>query len=176
MLGDALFAEGSNPNQALPALFVELFPTWLAALIGMGVLAAVMSTADGLVISSSQIVANDLYRRTIVARMTNPPSGEKLDRQVLLISRVATVVILLICMALAWYMRTVNIAIIIWIGIGGMMASFAGPLVLGALWRGVTRAGAFAGLFAGLLTFVFLHVPLYGPYNDRYRQYNQAHR
>ena len=163
VLGEALFAEGSNPNQALPALLIELFPAWLAALIGMGVLAAVMSTADGLVISSSQIVANDLYRRTIVPRMTNPPYGEKLDRQVLLISRVATVVILLICMALAWYMRTVNIAIIVWIGVGGMMASFAGPLVLGALWRGVTRAGAFAGLFAGLFTFVFLHVPLYNP-------------
>ena len=58
--GDALYAEGSHPNQSLPLLFVEIFPTWLAALIGVGVLSAVMSTADGLVVSSSQIIANDL--------------------------------------------------------------------------------------------------------------------
>ena len=45
--GDALYADGANPNQALPLLFIELFPTWLAALIGVGVLSAVMSTADG---------------------------------------------------------------------------------------------------------------------------------
>ena len=64
---------GANPNQALPLLFIELFPTWLAALIGIGVLAAIMSTADGLVISSSQVIANDLYRRTIVPRLKNPP-------------------------------------------------------------------------------------------------------
>jgi sodium/proline symporter len=30
--GDALYASGANPNQALPLLFIELFPTWLAAL------------------------------------------------------------------------------------------------------------------------------------------------
>ena len=28
--GDALYAEGGNPNQSLPLLFVEIFPTWLA--------------------------------------------------------------------------------------------------------------------------------------------------
>ena len=40
---------------ALSVLFIELFPGWLAALLGIGILAAVMSTADGLVVSSSQI-------------------------------------------------------------------------------------------------------------------------
>ena len=59
--GSELFGEGMNPNQALPLLFIELFPIWLAALIGVGILAAVMSTADGLVISSSQVIANDLF-------------------------------------------------------------------------------------------------------------------
>ena len=72
LLGDALYAEGANPNQALPLLFIEVFPTWLAALVGVGILAAIMSTADGLVISSSQIIANDLYRRTVVPRLTRP--------------------------------------------------------------------------------------------------------
>ena len=60
VLGDTLFDDGMNPNQALPMLFIELFPTWLAALIGVGILAAIMSTADGLVVSSSQIIANDI--------------------------------------------------------------------------------------------------------------------
>ena len=32
LLGDALFAEGATSNHALPTLFIELFPTWLAAL------------------------------------------------------------------------------------------------------------------------------------------------
>lgn len=161
--GDALYMDGANPNQALPMLFIEMFPTWLAALIGVGVLSAVMSTADGLVVSSSQIVANDIYRRTIVP-MTKPDlSEEELDQRVLNISRVSTVVILILCMTMAWSLQDTNVALIVWIGIGGMMAAFAGPLVVGALWRGVTKAGAYAGLILGFGTFIILHTQSLNP-------------
>ena len=163
VFGDALYNEGSNPNQALPLLFLEFFPTWLAALVGVGVLSAIMSTADGLVISSSQVIANDLYRRTIAPRISPDLSEADLDRRVLLISRVATIVVLLLCMGMAWTLMKVNISLIIWIGIGGMMAAFAGPLVMGALWKGVTRHGAYAGLLGGFCTFIILHTRLLNP-------------
>ena len=163
MMGDALYADGATPNAALPMLFIELFPTWLAALIGVGILAAIMSTADGLVVSSSQIIANDLYRRSIAPRLRKVPDEATLDRQVLRISRLSTVVVLLICMGMAWALIDVNIALIVWIGNGGMMAAFAGPLVVGALWRGVTRNGAYAGLTSGFLTFMVLHMQWLDP-------------
>ena len=162
LFGDALYMDGANPNQSLPMLFIELFPTWLAALIGVGVLSAVMSTADGLVVSSSQIVANDLYRRTFTG-LTRDLSEEELDRRVLLISRISTVVILLLCMGMAWSLMETNVALIVWIGVGGMMAAFAGPLVVGALWRGVTRHGAYAGLLGGIGVFTVLHAQLLDP-------------
>lgn len=161
--GDVLYLDGANPNQSLPLLFIELFPTWLAALIGVGVLSAIMSTADGLVVSSSQIIANDLYRRTIVPITKPDISDEELDQRVLKISRIATVVVLLFCMVMAWSLMSVNVSLIVWIGVGGMMASFAGPLVVGALWRGVTRAGAYAGLLAGFITFIILHTRMLDP-------------
>ncbi len=160
--GDALYMDGANPNQSLPLLFIELFPTWLAALIGVGVLSAIMSTADGLVVSSSQIIANDLYRRTFT-NLTRHLSEEELDRRVLLISRVSTVLILILCMVMAWSLMETNVALIVWIGVGGMMAAFAGPLVVGALWRGVTRQGAYAGLIGGIGTFIILHAQLLNP-------------
>ncbi len=161
--GDALYAAGANPNQALPLLFIEIFPTWLAALIGIGVLSAVMSTADGLVVSSSQIIANDLYRRTFVPMFHPDIDPERLDRRILLISRVSTVAVLLICMVMAWSLMDVNVSLIVWIGVGGMMAAFAGPLVVGALWRGVTLAGAIAGLIGGFAVFIVAHAQLIDP-------------
>ena len=163
MLGDALYADGATPNAALPMLFIDLFPTWLAALIGVAILAAIMSTADGLVVSSSQIIANDLYRRSIAPRLRDVPDEATLDRQVLRISRLSTIVVLLVCMGMAWALIDVNIALIVWIGNGGMMAAFAGPLVVGALWRGVTRNGAYAGLTSGFLTFMVLHMQWLDP-------------
>ncbi|HEY5645364.1 MAG TPA: sodium:solute symporter family protein [Pseudomonadales bacterium] len=163
LLGDALYAPGTNPNAALPTLFIELFPTWLAALVGVGVLSAIMSTADGLVVSSSQIIANDLYRRTIVPRLKLHISHDALDASVLAISRISTVVVLLLTMGMAWALIDTNIAIIVWIGNGGMMAALAGPLVVGALWRGVTRKGAYAGLLSGFATFALLYLQVFDP-------------
>ena len=161
--GDALYASGANPNQALPLLFIELFPTWLAALIGVGVLSAVMSTADGLVVSSSQIIANDLYRRTLAPKLHPNLPQEQLDRRVLTVSRWSTVAVLLICMVMAWSLMDVNVSLVVWIGVGGMMAAFAGPLVLGALWSGVTLKGAYAGLLSGFGVFILLHSQILEP-------------
>ena len=122
-----------------------------------------MSTADGLVVSSSQIIANDLYRRSLAPKFHAHLSEEALDHRVLMISRYSTVGVLLITMAMAWGLRDINVALIVWIGVGGMMAALSGPLIIGALWRGVTRAGAYAGLIGGITTFVILHAQLIDP-------------
>ena len=160
VLGNSLFEPGQNTNQALTALFIHLFPTWLAALTGVGILAAVMSTADGLVVSSAQILSNDLYRRTFAPRYRAHLSEQELDRRVMLLSRWATVGVLVISAALAWLCMDRNVSLLIWSGMGGLMAAFAGPLVLGCLWKGVTRAGAYAGLLTGLVSFIVLHMAL----------------
>lgn len=157
LLGDDLLAAGSNPNHAIPALFIATLPAWLAAMIGAGVLAAVMSTADGLVVSTAQIFANDIYRRTIVPRLASKPDDAAVDRISLLISRIATVVVLLGAIALAWYTRDKNIALLVWIGVGGMMAATAAPMFLGVLWRRATRTGSLAGFIGGGVTFSVLH-------------------
>jgi sodium/proline symporter len=148
---------------ALSVLFIELFPGWLAALIGIGILAAVMSTADGLVVSSSQIIANDLYRCTFVPRFAADLPEAVVDRRVLIISRFATVGVMLVCTAMAWALADRNVALIVWVGTGGMMAAFAGPLVLGSIWRGITKAGAFAGLLGGVVVFSITHGALIDP-------------
>jgi Na+/proline symporter len=157
LLGDSLFEAPGGPNTALPALFIQLFPAWLAALLGVGILSAVMSTADGLVISTSQVFANDIYRRTIAPRFQKRLSQEQLDRNVLRISRVMTVLTVIGASALGWMVMDMNVVLLIWIGVGGFVAALMGPLVVGSIWRGVTRSGAIAGFWAGAATFVLIH-------------------
>ncbi len=157
-LGDSLLADGGGgANSALPALFLEIFPTWLAALVGVGVLAAVMSTADGLVISTSQVFANDIFRRSVASRWLGHLQPSVLDRRVLLISRLVTVLVLLGSAWLAWSVMDMNIVLLVWVGIGGFTAALAGPLVLGSLWDGVSRAGALWGFWSGAILFVLIH-------------------
>ena len=79
------------------------------------------------------------------------------------ISRIATVAVMVICTLMAWLLMDRNVAMIVWIGTGGMMAAFAGPLVVGAIWRGVTKAGAIAGLISGAGVFTLIHGALVDP-------------
>jgi Na+/proline symporter len=157
VLGDELFATPGGENSALPALFIDLFPTWLAALLGVGVLSAVMSTADGLVISTSQVFANDIYRRSIVPRIHSHLTQAELDLNILRISRVMTAVTVIGAAALGWLTMNMNVVLLMWIGVGGFVAALMGPLVVGSVWLGVTRAGALAGFAAGAVTFILIH-------------------
>jgi Na+/proline symporter len=157
VLGDDLFAAAGGANGALPALFIKLFPAWLAALLGVGVLAAVMSTADGLVISTSQVFANDIYRRSIAPRIHPHLDPAALDRRVLHFGRIGSVATLAGTAILAWVTMDMNVVLLVWAGVGGFTAALMGPMVLGALWPGVTRAGALAGFISGAGAFIVLH-------------------
>lgn len=155
VLGDSLL--GGGANTALPALFIQMFPAWLAALLGVGVLAAVMSTADGLVISTSQVFANDIYRKSIVPRAHKHLSDDEVDKNVLLISRVVTALTLVGAASLAWAVKDQNVVLLIWAGVGGFIAAMAGPLVLGSIWNGVSGAGALSGFWTGAIAFILIH-------------------
>ena len=152
VLGDELI--GTAANDVVPVLFIALLPAWLAAVLGVGILAAVMSTADGVVVTMGQIFANDLYRLTYAPRYQAQRSAEEVDHTALKIGRIATFFVLLAAAGTAWLGQDLNITLLSAIGFGGMSAAFAGPLILGILWDGVTRAGAFAGFFTGAMVFI----------------------
>ncbi len=47
--------------------------------------------------------------------------------------------------------------LLIWAGVGGFIAAMAGPLVLGSVWNGVSRAGAISGFWTGAVAFILIH-------------------
>lgn len=156
LLGDRLLGAGGDPNQAIPMMLIEVFPPWLAALFGAGILAAIMSTADGLVISTSQVFANDIYRRSLAPVLHPQASSAQIDHNVLRISRWGVVVVMAAAAWLAWESIGANIALMVWTGLGGLMAALVGPVILGVFWRGVTASGALWGFVAGALGFIAL--------------------
>ena len=156
VLGDQLLTSGFSPNEAIPALFLELLPSWFASLLCIAILSAIMSTADGLVVSASQVFANDIYRRSIAPRWQRHLSEQALESRVLKISRLATVLVLIGSASLAWALLSVNIAVIVFIGVGGMTAALAGPLLIGGLWSAVNKPAAIAGMISGAGGFVLL--------------------
>jgi SSS family solute:Na+ symporter len=115
------------------------------------VLAAVMSTTDRLMLTIGAMFSWDIYKKVL------RPDAD--DKSVLLLSKIVVVLSALGTMVLAINPPEM-LAILIWMGIGVMLATFAVPLLAGLYWRGATRQGALASMSLGLifaLVFGFLN-------------------
>lgn len=123
-------------DMALPAIFGHLFPDYITALLIVGILCAVMSTADGLFLTISQIFANDLYRLTFAPKLSH--SEQQIERNSKWIARVV-VVLAAVVSVLMVYNPPPYLTLFHWLGIGGVVAGISGPLLIGILWRGVTK-------------------------------------
>lgn len=143
-------------DAVIPTLFTELFPPFIAAFLAIAVLSAVMSTSDGLVVSLTQILANDLFRLSIVPKLNM--AKEKAEKIELNISRIATPIVLIIAGIVAWNPPQ-YLSIFMWIGIGGFVSSTAGPLVIGSLWKRANKLSATISLIVGTLAYWIIYLP-----------------
>ena len=107
------------------------------------VLAAVMSTTDRLMLTIGAMVSWDLYKKVL--------KPDAPDKNVLLLSKIVVVLSAISTMILAINPPEM-LAILIWMGIGVMLSTFAVPLLAGMYWRGATRQGALAAMSLGLVT------------------------
>ena len=116
--------EGLAQDQVLAAWLVEAFP-WkpLAAVISVAILAASMSTLDGLLVAISASLGGDLFERPSVRR----------NRFILALLAVATVAIALSPPRL--------VLILGQLGVYGLVAASAGPLLVGLFRPGRLRPG-----------------------------------
>ncbi|MDA0360286.1 MAG: hypothetical protein O3A99_03000 [Proteobacteria bacterium] len=146
------FGDVIRPDQAIPVLFTQLFPPFLSGLLGVGVLSAIMSTSDGLFISIAVIFSNDLYKKTFAPVIHKNKSKEQVEQIALNISRVAIVLVGVVACWLAWNPPQF-LAVLLWMGVGGILAGATGPLLIGSLWKGATKTGAIASFLVGVISF-----------------------
>ncbi|WP_264739027.1 sodium:solute symporter family protein [Cytobacillus firmus] len=159
LLGIALIDPGANiaADQVIPVLFNELFPPIIAGLFAVAVLSAIMSTSDGLIVSLTQILANDIYRKTIVPRKGIDP--EKAEKVEMIISRYGTFVVLGVAILMAWNPPQ-SLSVFLWIGIGGIVSATAGPLCVGTLWKRSTKTAAITSMLAGSISYWVIYLPI----------------
>jgi Na+/proline symporter len=156
----AMVGEGLRPDSAIPILFTQLFPPFLAGMLGVGVLSAIMSTSDGLFIAIAVTLSNDLYKRTLAPVIHKHKSEQQIDHIALNISRVSIVLVAAAAVALAWDPPKF-LAVLLWVGVGGIVSGAAGPLVIGSMWRRATKAGAIASFCTGVILYAILYLDFF---------------
>lgn len=125
----------------------QYLPSIVAGVVLAGLLAAIMSSADAMLLAISAGVAHDIYKGII-----NKQAAERLVTALGLI-----VMFLAIALGIVFALDPPGlIAVMVgWVG-GFLLSSFGAPLVLGIWWRGATTTGALAGMVGGAATFVVL--------------------
>lgn len=88
MIGMILLPNLQDPEMVIPALAYEIFPPVAAAIVMVALMAAVLSTADSLLIQGGSILSRDVYQRFIKPQAT--------EKEMLLVSRLLVLVVAVI--------------------------------------------------------------------------------
>jgi sodium/proline symporter len=143
MAGRAIFPGLADPETIMPMMSMQLFPAIFTGIFLLVVLAAIMSTADSLLILASSAIVRD-----VVQKMYRPLLSE---RRLSFYGKVTTVVLGLAALVVA----IGEVRVVFWFVLfawSGLASAFV-PVVLCALyWKRTTLAGAVAGMIAGFST------------------------
>lgn len=143
--GRALFPGLEDPETIFPVLSTAFFPPLITGVLLVIVLSAIMSTADSLLLLASSAVVRDTMQKIF--------GSNKTDHQLAIYGKVATLLIGILGVALAFKMEQLVFWLVLfaWSGLG---AAF-GPVILSLLYyKKTTGAGVAAGMTAGFLTSV----------------------
>ena len=145
MAGRALFPDLPDPEGILPLMSNAMLPEWMAGVMMVVVLAAIMSTVDSLLILASSAVVRDYTQKIRGSRLGEAALANRGKLLTLIIGIIGVGFALQQSPMIFWFV------IFAWNGLG---AAF-GPALLCGLWYPKTNLqGAIAGMLGGFLTTV----------------------
>ncbi len=146
--GAEIVGEGkllADTEHLMPMMARHFMPEWLAVIMIVGAIAAMMSTADSQLLASASAISEDIYRKLI-----NPEASQK---KLVALGRWATLGIGAIGFILAWQAKDLvfNMVLYAWAGLG---AAFGPPLLLALHWRRTSSAGILGGFISGTVVVI----------------------
>jgi len=148
-IGIAIFGPTGLQDReyVMPAVLLEIFPPIIAAVLITGAIAAMISTADSLLILSASELSENLIQ---------PIIGEKrYKKRALLYSRIITALLAVVALLIAYYGETdliFSLVSYVWAGIGG---TFSVVILLTLFWKRYHGVAALITIIAGMSFTIF---------------------
>ncbi len=139
MAARGLFGATIEPSQAIATVITEVLGVWAGAIVLGAIIAAILSTADSLLIAGTAHVIHDIGEQGLGWSLS--PKAQ------LLASRASTVAIGVLALVLALGMQAIIELLLL--SYTMYAAGVFIPVVLGLYWSGGTRWGAVAGIVVG---------------------------
>ncbi len=145
-----LFPRLDDPELAYPMLIKGVLPVGIAGVVLAGLMAAVMSNADSMLLAPATVAAKNIIKDLLKPDMS--------DRGLLMVSR-ATVLVIGVIAIVAGLARA---EVLYWLilAFDVLFASLFVPLTLGLWWKRFNRAGAVAAILSGALSRILLEYAL----------------
>lgn len=139
LIARMLLPDLADPELATPMIVMELLPAGIAGIVIAAYIAAVMSSADSCLIGPVAIFTNDIYRKQL------KPAAS--DAELVRVARVATIVLGVLAVAIAWLIPNVLDLILYAYTIGAAGLFF--PMLGLLFWPRTTAKGAFWSMLTG---------------------------
>lgn len=134
---------------ALPNLVINYMPPFIIGLLFIGLISAIMSSADSDILASGLIFTNDIYKIYL--------DKEADDKQLIKISRITMIMFGIIAYLLALFNSGSIIKVLIFVFSLRASGAFF-PYILGLYWEKASSVGTFASLILGSLAFIILEI------------------
>lgn len=129
-------------DQIIPMILQRGMNPFLASIFIAGIVAAGMSTIDGILVTTTGAVTRDIYQKII--------NKDATDENVMKLSKVVTVIIgiIVICFGVFQPGSIFEINLFAFSG----MAIFVMPILFGIYWKKATAKGAIASVIVGIIS------------------------
>jgi len=161
VLFGGLYSRVAVPGLDAPDLSLLAYVEWgmpaiLGAFVVVTILAAALSTTDGLFVVMSTVFANDIYRKFLVRRGYVKTTDEQVEKTAMNISRWAVIVVgILACFLVL--KPPPFLGDLMWIGISGVSAGTLGPIMYAVFSKKRASArAAEASMVIGMITYLII--------------------
>ncbi|MCP4238833.1 MAG: sodium:solute symporter family protein [Aestuariibacter sp.] len=154
MCAAVLLPELANPDDALPKLISEIFPSGLRGLMLTAILAVTMSTASSALAAASAMLVQDLYEPLVNS------SAKKTNSSVVRDSRVATFAVGITALFLA--VAFPGVIEMVFFGVAVANAPLFFPMILGLYGRKINHTAAFLAIILTAVFNICSHLFWYG--------------
>jgi sodium/proline symporter len=145
LMGIILIPNIADPEMVVLEMAYKLLPSVIAAIVLVGIMSAIMSTADAQLMLMGTMLGRDIYQRYINKNAT--------DKQLMMASRVCVLAVgvISICIALIQPPGVFSLVIFSFSALG---SAFLPSYVCAVWWKRANTTGCIASMIAGCLTAV----------------------
>lgn len=136
----------------------RFFHPIVSTILAVSIVAALMSTACGLLLLMTTCIANDLYLKIFVKNKLVNVAEENARKVALTMTKILPTIFGIICVWLALN-PPAFMGVMVWIGISGVASATLAPMLFALLWpKRVNATAAIIGLIAGEGTYMILYM------------------